>query len=80
MLPFTKLVPVGIVSFIITSPGAVPWFVNLIVYVIVFPDVTSKPLAGSDSFVAVMFGLCTSSVTSFVSVPFTVAVLLIVPS
>ena len=80
MLPFIKLVPSGISSLTIASPGAVPWFVNLIVYVIMFPAVTVLPERGYTSFVAVMFGLCTSSVTSFVSVAFTVAVLLIVPS
>ena len=45
-----------------------------------FPAVTSAPLSGFDSFVAVMFGLCTSSVTSFVSVPFTIAVFSIMSS
>ena len=45
-----------------------------------FPAVTSFPLSGSDSFVAVMFGLCISSVTSFVSLPSTTAIFSIVPS
>ena len=80
MLPVTNVVPSGISSFTTTSPGAVPWLFKFILYVISSSAVTSIPLAGSDSFVAVMFGLCTSSVTSFVSLPSTTAIFSIVLS
>ena len=73
------MVPVGILSFTITVSGAVPWLLsNVIVYVIVSPASTVLPELGLDDLLICTFGLFTVSVTSFVDVPSTVAVLLIV--
>ena len=77
MLPSSNVVPVGTVSFNVILPGAVPSFLNLIVYVILSPVVTVSP-AVSASFIAVICGLCTSILTSFVgssstTAPFTIS-------
>ena len=77
MLPSSNVVPVGTVSFNVILPGAVPSFLNLIVYVILSPVVTVSP-AVSASFIAVICGLYTSTLTSFVgssstTAPFTIS-------
>ena len=74
MLPAIKLVPVGTVSFTFTVVGAVPVLLSsLIVYVIISFCFTST-FAGLASLLGITFGLFTSIVTVFVSVPSTFAV------
>ena len=79
-LPSSYVVPSGISSLTVTSPGAVPSFVNVIVYVISCPFTTVLPFAGIDVFSPVICAFFISSVTSFVSVPSTFALFVIVPS
>ena len=75
MLPSTKLVPSGILSFTTNVLGAFPSvFSSTITYLISFPAVTVSPLAGSDVFPILTCALFTVSVVSFVGVPSTVAV------
>ena len=76
-LPLIKLVPVGTVSFTVTSAGAVPVLLsNVIVYVIVCPS-TTFPFAGTAVLCAITFALFTVLVISPVGFPSTVAVFLI---
>ena len=53
---------------------------NVIVYVIGSPTFTSVPLSGVDDLLGITFGLFTSSVTSSVGFPSTIAVFLIMYS
>ena len=78
MLPSTKLVPSGIISFTIAVVGAVPLLLsNVIVYVISLFTVTFAPLSGSEDLWAIKSALFTSVSTSFVGFSFTVAVFII---
>ena len=66
ILPSTNVVPSGIVSFTVVVPSALPSFLIVIVYFIESFAVRLVPSAGSASFVAVICGLYTSTLTSFV--------------
>ena len=78
MLPFTNVVPSGILSFTFTIVGAVPVLLSSVMqYVISCPAITF-PFAGLADLLISIFGLFTVSSTSFVGVPSTVAVFLIV--
>ena len=80
ILPSSYVVPSGISSLTVTFPGAVPSFVNVIVYVISCPFTTVLPFAGVDVFSPVICSFFTSVCTSFVSSPSTFALFVIVPS
>ena len=67
MLPSTKFVPVGIVSFTTIVAGAVPSLLsNSIVYVIISPTFTFSPLAGFEVLLNLTSALFTVFVTSSV--------------
>ena len=77
-LPVTNVVPVGTVSFTITSAGAVPVLLsNVIVYVIICPS-TTVPFSGFAVLCAIAFGFFTVSVTVSVSLSSTIATFFIV--
>ena len=78
MLPGTNVVPSGIVSFTVVVPSVLPSFLIVIVYVIESFAVRLVPSSGSASFTAVICGLYTSTLTSFVgssstTAPFTIS-------
>ena len=77
MLPVTNVVPSGTVSFTVTSAGAVPVLLSIVIIYVISCPATTFPFAGSAVFVNLTSDLFTVSVTSSVGVPSTIAVFLI---